>query len=111
MTSGLAHISRERPIHHRQVDSPEPSPRVGLDYFHQSSILKYKFQPDNNDDDTQEGSDSDPPSSQIANGAIGQKEYKPADADAYDPKMYQDLPVSAEVKDVFKYIEKYWIIF
>ncbi len=68
-------------------------------------ILKYKFQPDNNDD-TQDESDSNPPSSQILNDASGKKEYKQPDTDAYDPKMYHDLPVSSEVKDIFKYIEK-----
>ena len=40
------------------------------------------------------------------NGGTGQKEYRAPDADAYDPKMYHDLPVSGEVKDIFKYIEK-----
>jgi hypothetical protein len=39
------------------------------------------------------------------NGGSGQKEYKPPDLDAYDPKMYQDLPVSSEVKDIFIYLD------
>ena len=39
-------------------------------------------------------------------GAPGQKEYKAPDPDAYDPKMYRDLPVSAEIKELFKYIDK-----
>lgn len=43
------------------------------------------------------------------NGGTGQKEYRAPDPDAYDPKMYHDLPVSGEVKDIFKYIEKYRI--
>ncbi len=73
--------------------------------YKSSIFFKYKSQPGNNDD-TQDESDSDPPSSQILNGTSGQKEYKPPDVNAYDPKMYQDLPVSSEVKDIFKYIEK-----
>jgi hypothetical protein len=36
----------------------------------------------------------------------GQKEYRAPDPNAYDPKMYGDLPVSSEIKDLFKYIEK-----
>jgi hypothetical protein len=41
-----------------------------------------------------------------AAGGGGQKEYRAPDPNAYDPKMYGDLPVSSEIKDLFKYIEK-----
>ncbi|CAF0884891.1 unnamed protein product [Rotaria sp. Silwood1] len=89
MNSGMGQFSREPPImRHQQSDTPDASLRHG-------------------NDDTQDETDSDPPSSQISNGASGQKEYKSSDVNAYDPKMYQDLPVSTEVKDIFKYIEKY----
>lgn len=40
------------------------------------------------------------------NNTGGQKEYRAPDAGAYDPKMYRDLPVSGEIKDLFKYIDK-----
>lgn len=88
-TTGGPKFSREQPIHRQQDDSPDASPRGG------------------DDDDTQGDSQSDPPSSQILNGTGGQKEYKAPDTNAYDPKMYRDLPVSAEIKDLFKYIDKF----
>ncbi|CAF0870134.1 unnamed protein product [Adineta steineri] len=76
--------------HHLQNDSPDDSPRSG------------------ENDETQGDSESDPDSSQaLHGGGGGQKEYKAPDPNAYDPKMYRDLPVSAEIKDLFKYIEKY----
>ncbi|CAF2395189.1 unnamed protein product [Rotaria sp. Silwood2] len=84
-TSGTK-FSREQPIRHRQDDSPGVSPR---------------------DDDTQGETDSDPASSQILNGVRGQKEYKAPDPNAYDPSMYRDLPVSSEIKELFKCIEKF----
>ncbi|CAF1522076.1 unnamed protein product [Rotaria magnacalcarata] len=89
LNTGMGQFSREPPIVRRQQgDTPDASPRQ-------------------DNDDTQDETDSDPPSSQMSNGAGGQKEYKSSDVNAYDPKMYHDLPVSAEVKDIFKYIEKY----
>lgn len=42
----------------------------------------------------------------MLHGATGQKEYKAPDANAYDPTMYRDLPVSSEIKELFNYIEK-----
>jgi len=36
-----------------------------------------------------------------------QKEYKSPDMTVFDPKMYLDLPVSADVKDIFQLIEKF----
>ncbi|CAF0799331.1 unnamed protein product [Rotaria sordida] len=86
VATGGTKFSRERPIHHQRDDSPGVSPH---------------------DDDTQGESDSDPPSSQILNGTAGQKEYKAPDPNAYDPSMYRDLPVSLEIKDLFKCIEKF----
>ncbi|CAF3780686.1 unnamed protein product [Rotaria magnacalcarata] len=89
-SNGLASVpkfSREPPIHHQRDESPGVSPR---------------------DDDTQGDSDYDPPSSQILNGgAGGQKEYRAPDPNAYDPSLYRDLPVSSEIKDLFKCIEKF----
>ncbi len=69
-------------------------------------IIYYFESQDDDNDDTQGDSQSDPPSSQILNGGSGQKEYKAPDPNAYDPKMYRDLPVSAEIKDLFKYIDQ-----
>lgn len=42
----------------------------------------------------------------MLHGASGQKEYKAPDPNAYDSKMYRDLPVSAEIKELFTYIDK-----
>ncbi|CAF0886394.1 unnamed protein product, partial [Adineta ricciae] len=88
--SGGSKFLRERPMHHRPDESPYASPR------------------NDDHDETQGDSDSDQGSSQALHDAgNGQKEYKAPDPNAYDPKMYRDLPVSAEIKDLFKYIDKY----
>jgi hypothetical protein len=42
----------------------------------------------------------------VLNNANGQKEYKAPDTATYDPKLYRDLPVSSEIKELFKYIDK-----
>ena len=60
---------------------------------------------DNEDNDTQDESGSEPHSSEMSPGAHEQQEYK-HDVDVYDPKMYHDLPVAPEVKDIFSCIEK-----
>ncbi|CAF0926449.1 unnamed protein product [Rotaria sp. Silwood1] len=86
MATRATRFSREQRIHHQRDDSPVISPR---------------------DDDTQGETDSDPASSQILNRTSGQKEYKVPDPNAYDPSMYRDLPVSSEIKDLFKCIEKF----
>jgi len=78
-------LQHEQPIHYRQGASPQ----------------------DEHHDDTQDESDSDPPSSERIDNTMGQKEYKAPDPDAYDPKMYRDLPVSSEIKELFKYIDKF----
>ncbi|CAF0809379.1 unnamed protein product [Adineta steineri] len=90
MPTGGMRVPHGQQAHHLQNDSPDDSPRSG------------------ENDETQGDSESDPDSSQaLHGGGGGQKEYKAPDPNAYDPKMYRDLPVSAEIKDLFKYIEKY----
>ncbi|CAF1166642.1 unnamed protein product [Adineta steineri] len=94
MNAGMGQIFRERPI-----PIPQRSPVSPTGDHHDDD--------DNDNDETQEESESDGASSQMSNGPTGQREYKQPDTDAYDPKMYQDLPVPLEVKDLFKYIDKY----
>ncbi|CAF1006712.1 unnamed protein product [Adineta steineri] len=94
MNAGMGQIFRERPI-----PIPQRSPVSPTGDHHDDD--------DNDNDETQEESESDGASSQMSNGPAGQREYKQPDTDAYDPKMYQDLPVPLEVKDLFKYIDKY----
>ncbi|CAF0751967.1 unnamed protein product [Adineta steineri] len=90
MPTGGMRVPHGQQAHRLQNDSPDDSPRSG------------------ENDETQGDSESDPDSSQaLHGGGGGQKEYKAPDPNAYDPKMYRDLPVSAEIKDLFKYIEKY----
>ena len=43
----------------------------------------------------------------MMNNTGGQKEYRAPDDGAYDPKLYRDLPVSSEIKELFTHIDKY----
>lgn len=62
----------------------------------------------NNGENTPDESESEERSFQASHGASGQQEYKHSDPDPdmYDPKMYHDLPVTADVKEIFSFIEK-----
>ncbi|CAF0821605.1 unnamed protein product [Adineta ricciae] len=94
---GIGQLARERPIIPRQDDNPRAHNHGGGGGGDDD---------DDEDNDTQDESGSEPHSSEMSPGAHEQQEYK-HDVDVYDPKMYHDLPVAPEVKDIFSYIEKY----